>query len=87
MDTIYIAVGARQAVAAQTTAVVRAGLTVFKRWLAALQEWRERQAVRARLNDLSNRELLDIGISAGEIDYVASNRSSDPRNVFNPGSL
>jgi uncharacterized protein YjiS (DUF1127 family) len=87
MDTIYIAVGARQAIITQATAVTRAGLTIFKGWLAALREWRERQAVRSRLNDLSNHELLDIGISRGEIDYVASNRTNDPRNVFNPGSL
>ena len=33
------------------------------------------------LNDLSDRELTDIGIARGEIDYIAANRSIDPRGV------
>ena len=48
---------------------------------AAFQEWRKRQRLQANLSDLSDRELMDIGISRGEIDYVASNRSSDPRGI------
>jgi uncharacterized protein YjiS (DUF1127 family) len=87
MDTIYIAVGARQAIATQATAVTRDGLTIFKSWLAARRDWRERQAVRARLNDLSNHELLDIGIGRGEVDYVASHRASDPRSGVRPASI
>jgi uncharacterized protein YjiS (DUF1127 family) len=87
MDTIYIAVGTKQAIAAQANAVARAGLTVLSRWLDALREWREREAVRARLNDLSDHELLDIGIARAEVDYVASHRASDPRNVVRAGSI
>ena len=30
---------------------------------------------------LVTRELMDIGTTRGEIDYVASNRSIDPRDV------
>jgi uncharacterized protein YjiS (DUF1127 family) len=81
MDTIYIAVGTRQAIATQATAITRGGLTIFRRWLATLRDWHERRTVQARLNNLSDHELLDIGISRGEIDYVALNRTSDPRNV------
>ncbi len=47
----------------------------------AFQEWRKRQRLRATLCDLSDRELMDIGTTRGEIDYVASNRSIDPRGV------
>ena len=32
-----------------------------------------------QLYDLNDRELIDIGITRGEIDYVASNRFIDPR--------
>jgi uncharacterized protein YjiS (DUF1127 family) len=44
----------------------------------AFQQWRER---RTALCDLSDRELMDIGIARGEIDYVASNRGIDPRGI------
>ena len=47
----------------------------------AFQEWRKRQRLRANLCDLSDRELMDIGITRGEIDYVASHRGSDPRGI------
>ena len=38
----------------------------------AFQEWRKRQRLLANLSDLSDRELMDIGITRSEIDYVAS---------------
>jgi uncharacterized protein YjiS (DUF1127 family) len=47
----------------------------------AFQEWRKRQRLLAKLCDLSDRELMDIGTTRGEIDYVASNRGIDPRGV------
>ena len=47
----------------------------------AFQEWRKRQRLLANLCDLSDRELMDIGITRGEIDYVASHRDSDPRGI------
>jgi hypothetical protein len=37
-----------------------------------------RQRLRATTFDLSDMELMDIGITRREIDYVASNRSIDP---------
>jgi uncharacterized protein YjiS (DUF1127 family) len=53
---------------------------VWKCW-DALQERRERQKLRATLSGLSDRELVDIGIARGEIDYVASHRGFDPRRM------
>ena len=47
----------------------------------AFQEWRKRRRLRANLCDLSDRELMDIGTTRGEIDYVASNRLIDPRGI------
>jgi uncharacterized protein YjiS (DUF1127 family) len=47
----------------------------------AFQERRKHQKLRASLCDLSDRELMDIGTTRGEIDYVASNRSIDPRGI------
>ena len=35
----------------------------------------------ATLCDLSDRELMDIGTTRGEIDYVASHRGIDPRGI------
>ncbi|MET4802246.1 DUF1127 domain-containing protein [Bradyrhizobium sp. LB11.1] len=46
-------------------------------WIA-FQEWRKREKVRARLWQLTDSELADIGITRGEIDYVASHRDMDP---------
>ena len=44
-------------------------------------EWRKREKLRAKLDGLSDRELLDIGIGRGEVDYVVSNRAFDPRSA------
>jgi uncharacterized protein YjiS (DUF1127 family) len=51
----------------------------FERYWEAFRERRSRQRLRATLGDLSDRELTDIGTTRGEIDYVVSNRSIDPR--------
>jgi uncharacterized protein YjiS (DUF1127 family) len=53
---------------------------IWKYW-DAIQERRDRQKLRSALSDLSNRELMDIGTTRGEIDYVVSNRGIDPRNI------
>jgi uncharacterized protein YjiS (DUF1127 family) len=47
----------------------------------AFQEWRKRQRLRATLCDLSDRELMDIGTTRGEIDCVASNGPINPRGA------
>ena len=49
-------------------------------WIA-FQEWRKRQRL-ANLCDLSDRELMDIGITRSEIDYLASHRGCDARGVL-----
>jgi len=48
---------------------------------SALQERRKREKVRAALYALNGRDLHDIGIVDSDIDYVASNRDSDPRGI------
>jgi uncharacterized protein YjiS (DUF1127 family) len=53
---------------------------IWKCWDAFL-EHRERQKLRATLSDLSDGELMDIGTTRGEIDYVASHRGIDPRGI------
>ena len=44
----------------------------------AFREWRKRERLRTQLCRLTDGELTDIGITRGEIDYVASNRTIDP---------
>ena len=48
----------------------------------AFQERRKRQRSLTKLCDLSDRELMDIGITRSEIDYVASHRGCDLRGVL-----
>jgi uncharacterized protein YjiS (DUF1127 family) len=50
----------------------------------AFQEWRKRERRRTELYRLTDSELMDIGITRGEIDYVASNRIADPRGAAFP---
>ncbi|MGV7213566.1 DUF1127 domain-containing protein [Bradyrhizobium sp. UFLA05-112] len=63
---------------------VRLGLAVLANCRDAFCEWRTRAKLCARLDGLSDRELLDLGIGRGEIDYVSSNRASDPRSAVVP---
>jgi len=53
----------------------------FKRYWHAFAQWRSRERLRADLCNLSDRELMDIGTTRGEIDYVASNQWRDPRGI------
>ena len=76
MDAIYNLVEVTQ-----TMVSARLGLSFWKRYWSARLERRERQKLRAVLEDLSNRELMDIGTTRGEIDYVASHRGIDPRGI------
>jgi uncharacterized protein YjiS (DUF1127 family) len=65
----------------QTAASTRHVSSFFRSCWGAFQQRRKRRSLRATLCDLSDRELMDIGTSRGEIDYVASNRGSDPRGI------
>lgn len=48
-----------------------APMRIWKYW-DAFQERRERQKLHAALSALSDRELMDMGTTRGEIDYIAS---------------
>jgi len=81
MDAPYNAVAPKHAIAP-----ARPRLTVLGWCWTALRDWQERVLLQERLCDLSDRELRDIGITRGEIDYIAANRSVDPRSVVYPSS-
>jgi uncharacterized protein YjiS (DUF1127 family) len=53
---------------------------IWKYW-DAFREHRECEKLRATLSNLSDMELMDIGTTRGEIDYVASHRGIDPRGI------
>jgi len=76
MSTAYNAAGL-----GQTTASTRRVYSFLRSYWEAFQERRKRDRLRADLSCLNDFELQDIGISRGEIDYVASNRSIDPRGI------
>ena len=76
MSTAYNAAGL-----GQTTASTRRVYSFLRSYWEAFQERRKRERLRADLSCLNDFELQDIGISRGEIDYVASNRSIDPRDI------
>jgi uncharacterized protein YjiS (DUF1127 family) len=68
----------------QATAAIGGLSSIVQAIWQSIQEWRERQRARNALQDLSDKELLDIGISRGEIDYVARSAPSiDPREAAN----
>lgn len=54
---------------------------LFKQFWHALQQWRHSAKLRADLSNLSDRELMDIGTTRGEIDYVVTHQDVDPRGV------
>ncbi len=58
-------------------ASTRSVLSLLKRYWRAFQARRRRQSLRASLHDLSDRELMDIGVTRGEIDYIARHRAID----------
>ncbi|UGA46235.1 DUF1127 domain-containing protein [Bradyrhizobium quebecense] len=70
---------------AQATASTPRISGAFRSFWDAIQEWRKWERLRADLGSLSDRELMDIGISRGEVDYVASNRDTDPRGIRSAG--
>jgi uncharacterized protein YjiS (DUF1127 family) len=50
---------------------------LLARYWRALQDWRWRQGPQIALQDLSDRELMDIGLTRGEIDYISPERAID----------
>ena len=53
----------------------------IRRCWSALQDRRRSAKVRAALYALNGRDLHDIGIAHGDIEYVASNPDTDPRGI------
>ncbi len=63
MNTRHIAFGLRE-----TTASTQSVSSFLRRFLLAFQEWRQRGRSQAELYNLSDRGLMDIGITRGEIE-------------------
>jgi uncharacterized protein YjiS (DUF1127 family) len=64
----------------QTTASAPA--LVLQTCWRVIQQWRQRSKLIAELNQLDHRELADLGISRGDIGYVASHLSIEPRSIL-----
>jgi uncharacterized protein YjiS (DUF1127 family) len=66
----------------QATAAIGGISGIVRAIWQSIQEWRERDKIRSALAHLSDKELHDIGISRGEIDYVARSATAvDPRDA------
>jgi uncharacterized protein YjiS (DUF1127 family) len=63
--------------AGPTAVSTRNVLSLLKRYWRAFGEWRQRQSSRTTLHDLSDRELMDIGVRRDEIDHIAPHRAID----------
>ena len=71
------ALSEKDAAAGPPAASTRSVLSLLKGYWRALQERRQRQRLRTSLHDLSDRELMDIGVTRAEIDYLAAHRAID----------
>jgi len=60
-----------------TSASARSVLGLLKRYWRAFQKRYQRQRLRDTLHDLSDRELMDIGVTRAEIDCIAAYRAFD----------
>jgi uncharacterized protein YjiS (DUF1127 family) len=47
----------------------------LKRYWRAFRKWRQRDSLRVSLHDLSDKELMDIGLTPSEIDYIDAGRA------------
>lgn len=74
MSITYGATGLRR-----TAAKRRYVSHFFRQYWRAFMQWRSRVRVQAAMCNLSDRELMDIGTTRGEIDYVAMHQGFDPR--------
>jgi len=57
----------------------------FEEYWNAFLEWRKRDRLRTQLCHLTDSELADIGITRGEIDYVASHWDINLRSILSAG--
>ena len=56
-------------------------LRFFQAYWATFRERRKRNRAYADLCSLNDKELMDIGIVRGEIDYIVANHPISPRGV------
>ena len=56
-------------------ASTRSVSSVLQRYWRAFRERRQRERLRVSLHDLSDRELMDIGLTRSDIDYIAAGRA------------
>jgi uncharacterized protein YjiS (DUF1127 family) len=61
--------------AGSPAAPTRSILSLLKRYRRAFQQSRRRQKLRACLHGLSERELMDIGVAPGEIEYIVAHQA------------
>ncbi|RZN12108.1 hypothetical protein CWO91_05240 [Bradyrhizobium genosp. SA-3] len=75
MSTTYTAAGS-----AQAPAPTRRPPNFLARYFDAFCAWRIRRSLRETLDELSDLELRDMGVTRAEIDYlVRTDFSTDPR--------
>jgi len=65
----------------RTSVSTRRVHSLIRKYWDAFLAHRDRRNLRGTLSGLSDRELMDIGTTRGEIDYVASSRDIDPRDI------
>lgn len=56
-------------------ASTRSILSSLKRYWRAFQERRQRERLRVSLHDLTDRDLMDIGLTRGDIEYIVAQRA------------
>ena len=48
---------------------------LLRRYWSAFRKWRQRERLRVSLHHLGDRELMDIGVTASDIDYIVARRA------------
>jgi len=55
----------------------RSVLSLLQGYWRAFLDRRQRERLRVSLHDLSDRELMDIGLTPGDIDYIVAHRAME----------
>jgi uncharacterized protein YjiS (DUF1127 family) len=50
-------------------------LSLLQRYWRAFRKWRRRERLRVSLHNLSDRELMDIGLTSSDIDCIVADRA------------
>ena len=61
--------------AAPPVASTRTVFSLLQGYWRAFRERRQRKWLRVSLRDLSDRELMDIGLTPGDVDYLVADRA------------